>query len=304
MRFWLDKGVDGFRVDVITQLIKDAQFRDEPPNPTWDGIRLMHSLNRIYTKNLPEVHAIIRQMRALLDQYGDRMMVGETYLPNEELVRYYGAQHDECHLPFNFQCIRLSWDAPIVRRAVDAYDAILPEGAWGDWVLGNHDKHRVATRIGTAQARVANMFLLTLRGTPTTYYGEEIGMTDGVIPPEFVQDPSALNQPEIAHIVGRDPERTPMQWDASPNAGFARAGVRTWLPVADNYLTCNVAQQERDPGSMLHLYRALAQLRAPELAPHLSNGQSPPPPPCPVPTAQLPSLFARFLEKRFHHDHR
>jgi alpha-glucosidase len=110
------------------------------------------------------------------------------------------------------------------------------------------------------------MFLLTLRGTPTTYYGEEIGMQDGAIPPEFVQDPPALKQPSIAHIIGRDPERTPMQWDDSPNAGFARADVCTWLPVADNYTTCNVAAQERDPGSMLNFYRALVQLRKDEPA--------------------------------------
>ena len=266
MRFWLDKGIDGFRVDVITRMIKDDQFRDEPPNPDWNGVNPYDSLLHIYTKNIPEVHTIAREMRALLEQYPDRVLIGETYLPNHELVNYYGAQNDECHLPFNFQCILLPWNAQTMRRAVDAYDASLPPGAWGNWVLGNHDQHRVATRAGVAQARVANMFLLTLRGTPTTYYGEEIGMQDGAIPPEFVQDPPALKQPSIAHIIGRDPERTPMQWDDSPNAGFARAGVRTWLPVADNYTTCNVAAQERDPGSMLNFYRALVQLRKDEPA--------------------------------------
>jgi len=153
-----------------------------------------------------------------------------------------------------------------MRRAVDAYDASLPKDAWGNWVLGNHDQHRVATRAGIAQARVANMFLLTLRGTPTTYYGEEIGMEDGMIPPEFIQDPPALKQPHIAHLIGRDPERAPMQWDDSPNAGFTRAGVRTWLPVADNYTIRNVAAQARDPGSILNLYRTLVQLRKDEPA--------------------------------------
>jgi alpha-glucosidase len=113
---------------------------------------------------------------------------------------------------------------------------------------------------------MANMLLLTLRGTPTTYYGEEIGMENGHIPPEFVQDPPAVNQPEIAHIVGRDPVRTPMQWDDSPQAGFSQA--QPWLPVAANYPTCNVAQQEEDPTSMLNLYRALAHLRQAEPALH------------------------------------
>jgi alpha-glucosidase len=262
MRFWLDRGVDGFRVDVIWLMMKDPLFRDEPPNPTWDGVNPHNSLKHIYTANLPEVHGLIRQMREVLDDYADRMMVGEIYMPNEDLVTYYGGPAgNECHLPFNFQLIHAPWDAAAVRRMVDGYEAILPVGAWPNWVLGNHDQHRLATRIGPAQARVASMLLLTLRGTPTCYYGDEIGMENVAIPPELVQDPPALNQPEIAHLVGRDPERTPMQWDASPNAGFARAGVRTWLPVADDYVTRNVAMQDQDPTSMLSFYRALTALR-------------------------------------------
>ena len=151
------------------------------------------------------------------------------------------------------------------------YEAALPAGAWPNWVLGNHDQHRMATRIGPAQARVANMLLLTLRGTPTTYYGEEIGMHDVEIPPHMVQDPPALNQPDVAHIVGRDPERTPMQWDASPNAGFAAAGVPPWLPLAADYARNNVAVQTKDAASMLSLYRALAALRTAEPALHAGD---------------------------------
>ncbi len=274
MRFWLDRGVDGFRVDVITLLIKDAQFRDEPPNPAWNGVRLYDSLRHIYTANQPEVHGIIRLMRAVLDEYGDRVMVGETYLPNAELAKYYGPNLDECHLPFNFQLIAMNWQAQAVRQAVDAYESALPPGAWPNWVLGNHDRARIATRVGAAQARVANMFLLTLRGTPTTYYGEEIGMENVVIPPEYIQDPPALNEPQIAGLVGRDPERTPMQWDASPNAGFAAADVRPWLPLASDYLTRNVARQDEDPASMLNLYRALTALRRAEPALHAGDYQS------------------------------
>ncbi len=267
MRFWLDRGVDGFRVDVIWLMTKDPLFRDEPPNPAWDGVNPHNSLKHIYTANLPEVHGLIREMRKVLDAYTDRMMVGEIYMPNEDLVTYYGEPSGaECHLPFNFQLIHAPWDAATVRRMVDAYDAILPAGAWPNWVLGNHDQHRLATRVGPAQARVANMLLLTLRGTPTCYYGDEIGMENVLIPPEMVQDPPAVNQPEIAHLVGRDPERTPMQWDASPNAGFARVGVRTWLPVADDYPTRNVAAQSDDPASMLNFYRALTALRQSEPA--------------------------------------
>jgi alpha-glucosidase len=267
MRFWLDKGVDGFRVDVIWLMLKDELLRDEPLNPDWDGVEPFASLQHIYTQGLPGVHDIIRQMRAVLDEYDARMMVGEIYLPFDELVTYYGRAHDECHLPFNFHLIaNKTWSATAVRQLVADYEAALPEGAWPNWVLGNHDQHRLATRIGAAQARIANMLLLTLRGTPTTYYGEEIGMMDGHIPPEFIQDPPAVNQPEIAHIVGRDPERTPMQWDATPHAGFTVAAAQPWLPVAANYPTCNVAAQNEDPTSMLSLYRALARLRWDEAA--------------------------------------
>ncbi len=258
-------------MDVIWLMMKDPLFRDEPPNPTWDGVNPHNSLNHIYTANLPEVHDLIREMRQVLDAYDDRMMVGEIYMPNEDLVTYYGdPAGDECHLPFNFQLINAPWDATAVRRMVDAYEAILPAGAWPNWVLGNHDQHRLATRIGPAQARVANMLLLTLRGTPTCYYGDEIGMENVPIPPEMVQDPPALNQPEIAHLVGRDPERTPMQWDATPNAGFAPAGVRTWLPLAPDFAVRNVAVQDQDPASFLSFYRRLTALRRAE--PALSIG--------------------------------
>lgn len=268
--FWMRKGVDGLRVDVIWLMMKDPDLRDNPPNPDWDGVNPFNSIIHKYNMGLPEVHDLIKEFRAVLDRYPERFMIGEIYLPNEELMHYYG-NNDECHTPYNMQLIHTKWDAKEVRKAVDAYDAILPDGAQPNWVLGNHDQHRVASRIGRDQARVANMLLLTLRGTPTTYYGEELGMTNAVIPPEFVQDPPAVNQPEIAHIVGRDPERTPMQWDDSPNAGFSEAGVQTWLPVNENYLYINVKEEETDALSFLALYKALSHLRRAE--PALHDGQ-------------------------------
>lgn len=261
MRFWLDKGVDGFRIDVIWLMIKDEELRDNPPNPDWDGKNPHDSQLHRYSADRPEVHDLIREMRQVLDGYDERMMVGEIYLPNEDLVTYYGRDLDECHLPFNFRLILTPWNARAVRRVIEEYEAALPEGAWPNWVLGNHDQHRVATRVGPDQARVAQMLLLTLRGTPTCYYGDELGMENVTIPPDRIQDPPALNQPEIAHIVGRDPERTPMQWDATPNAGFADAGVNPWLPVADDYGARNVAVQSQDSASMLTLYRRLVALR-------------------------------------------
>ena len=270
MRFWLDRGVDGFRVDVIWLMMKDELLRDEPPNPNWDGVEPLNSIQHTRTGNLPEVHGLIRQMRALLDQYDQRMMVGEIYLPNADLVKYYGHNQDECHLPFNFQLIQTPWTASAVRKAVDDYEAAIRGHGWANWVLGNHDQHRLATRVGRKQARVANMLLLTLRGTPTCYYGDEIGMADVSIPAAFIQDPAAVNQPEIAHIVGRDPERTPMQWDDSPNAGFTPAGVQSWLPVGDDFETRNVAAQSLDPRSFLSMFQALTSLRRAE--PALSIG--------------------------------
>lgn len=268
MRFWLDKGVDGFRVDVIWLMLKDEHLRDEPLSPAWDGVNPHGSLQHIYTQNVDGIHDIVRQMRSVLDDYDERMMVGEIYLPYEELMAYYGASLDECHLPFNFHLIDAEWQAQTIRDLVERYERSLPQSAWPNWVVGNHDRHRIASRIGGKQARLANMLLLTLRGTPTTYYGEEIGMENVSIPPQFVQDPPAVNQPEIAHLIGRDPVRTPMQWDNSPHAGFTSRGVEPWLPVADNYRECNVTVQDADKTSMLSLYRTLAALRARELALH------------------------------------
>jgi len=263
MRFWLDKGVDGFRVDVISRMMKDSEFRDEPSDPAWDGVRPYLSLQHIYTMNLPEVHDLIQQMRKVLDEYDERMMVGEIYLPNADLMKYYGTpDRPECHLPFNFQLIRARWDASVIRKMVDDYELALPEGAWPNWVLGNHDKDRVATRVTPAQARVANMMLLTLRGTPTCYYGDELGMENVPIPLEMVQDPPAVNQPEIAHIVGRDPVRTPMQWEDSPNAGFSASDAKSlWLPLAKSYRQVNVKVQLEDKKSFLNFFCKLLDYR-------------------------------------------
>lgn len=271
MRFWLDKGIDGFRVDVIEFMLKDEQLRDEPANPHWDGVDPHGRLHHIHTRNLPGVHDLIRQMRAVVDEYDDRVMIGEVFLFDEAIAAYYGEKGDGCHLPFNFRLIYKEWDAEVVRHAVDSYEEALSGEQWPNWVLGNHDQHRIATRLGYSQTRVANMLLLTLRGTPTTYYGDEIGMEDVPIPLEKAKDPSAVNQPEVAHIMGRDPERTPMQWDDSPNAGFTEPDVEPWLPLAEDFQTRNVALQEQDPTSMLNFYRTLTRLRRTEPALHVGD---------------------------------
>jgi alpha-glucosidase len=268
LRFWLDRGVDGFRVDVIWHIVKDDQYRDNLPDPDYTPTQAPHrKLLATYNTDRPEVHDIIGEMRKVLDEYDDRMMVGEIYLPLERMVTYYGSKGDGVHLPFNFQLIELPWHARAIADAIDRYEALLPSYGWPNWVLGNHDNPRIATRVGRDQARVAAMLLLTLRGTPTLYYGDEIGMHNVAIPPESVQDPFEKNVPGLG--LGRDPCRTPMQWSADENAGFSTA--TSWLPIADDYAKINVEEAMRDPHSALNLNRRLVELRRHE--PALAVGQ-------------------------------
>jgi len=258
LRFWLRRGVDGFRVDVIWHMIKDAEFRDNPRNPTWTpDQRPYDEYLPVHTADQPEVHEVIREMRRVFDEFEDRVMIGEIYLPLERLVTYYGEDMSGAHLPFNFQLILAPWDARHIAELIDAYEAAIPPGGWPNWVLGNHDQHRIATRVGTEQARVAAMMLLTLRGTPTLYYGDEIGMHDVDIPQDRVQDPFEKNVPGMG--LGRDPQRTPMQWTPEANAGFTTG--EPWLPIADDYETINVQVQRDDPDSILSLYNRLIELR-------------------------------------------
>ena len=258
LRFWLDRGVDGFRVDVLWMLIKDDQFRDNPVNPGYVPGELSYKrLLPLYTANRPEVHEIVAEMRAVLDGYPDRVLIGEIYLPIEDLVAYYGRDLKGAHLPFNFQLIQAAWNAPSIAQIMKEYEAVLPRGAWPNWVLGNHDKARIASRIGDAQARVAALLLLTLRGTPTIYYGEEIGMKDVPIAPEEVQDPAEKNEPGLG--LGRDPERTPMPWDGSPLAGFTSG--TPWLPLGPDHVSVNVSAMSESRDSILNLYRRLIELR-------------------------------------------
>jgi alpha-glucosidase len=258
MRFWLRRGVDGFRVDVIWHLIKDDRFRDNPPNPHYRPGRPPHEkLLPRYTADQPEVHGVIAEMRGVIDEFEHRVLIGEIYLPFERLVAYYGKALAGAHLPFNFALLSASWNARAIEKIIAEYEGLLPSGAWPNWVLGNHDRPRVASRVGAAQARVAAMLLLTLRGTPTLYYGDEIGMHQVAIAPGQVQDPFEKNVPGIG--VGRDGCRTPMQWDATPHAGFSAA--QPWLPVPDDFVHKNAANLGADKQSILNLYRALIKLR-------------------------------------------
>jgi alpha-glucosidase len=258
MRFWLRKGVDGFRVDVIWHLIKDAEFRDNPPNPNFREGRPPHEkILPLQTTDQAEVHDVIAEMRRVIEEFDSRVLIGEIYLPLERLVAYYGKDLSGAHLPFNFALLPAPWHARAIEKIIFQYEQVLPAGAWPNWVLGNHDRPRVASRVGQDQARVAAMLLLSLRGTPTLYYGDEIGMHQVAIAPDQVRDPFEKNVPGIG--VGRDGCRTPMQWNATPNAGFSTSSP--WLPLADDFIHENVVNLEADSRSILNLYKALIGLR-------------------------------------------
>jgi len=301
LRFWLDRGVDGFRMDVLWLLIKDAFFRNNPPNPEYHGgMQDLASTLPVFTADQPETHKIVAEMRSILDSYGptvlqnvfdknlhpensegpasrtpaglpgsgsNRVLIGEIYLPLQALVRYYGEPEPDpktpqlrgANLPFNFHLIQSQWHAEAIAHIIRTYESLLPAGAWPNYVLGNHDQSRLATRIGPQQARAAAMLLLTLRGTPTLYYGDELGMEDVPIAPDQVKDPAEKNEPGKGR--GRDPERSPMLWLDTPNAGFTSPAATPWLPLQHDWQTENAAAQSQRPRSMLTLYRKLLQLR-------------------------------------------
>lgn len=262
MRYWLKRGVDGFRVDVMWHMIKDKQLRNNPVNPDYEQHMPTYSQQLpVYSTDQPEVHEVVRKMRHVMEEFeGDRVMIGEIYLPIQQLMAYYGADNKGAHLPFNFQLLSLPWEATSLSVAIDQYEGALPDQGWPNWVLSNHDQHRIASRVGQLQARVAAMLLLTLRGTPTIYYGDEIGMRNVAIPFDEVQDPQGLNMPD--KNLSRDPSRTPMQWDSSINAGFTEG--KPWLRLAKTYQRANVTTQKNDPYSMLSLYRQLITIRRKE----------------------------------------
>jgi alpha-glucosidase len=264
-RFWLDRGVDGFRIDVAPMVAKHPDLLDNPPNPepAREHSRLGSWLTQLHLHdhNHPDMHELYRAFRSMLDDYpGERVSVGELHHPDfDTWAAYYGERQDEIHVPFNFHVINSPWRADAVRRSVEGVEGALPPGAWASWVLGNHDQPRFASpeRAGRDQARVGMLMLLTLRGTPTIYYGEEIGMVDVPVASAEARDPLERREPGR----GRDPERSPMQWDASDNGGFCPPGVTPWLPLAPDTNVVNVAGQAEDPGSLLTLTRDLLRLR-------------------------------------------
>lgn len=267
VRFWLERGVDGFRIDVAHFLMKDPELRDNPLNPSRS--RSIHkplgdydTQIHLYDKGHPDIHRAYRDFRKLLDDYSKdqpRMSMGEIHIFNmDEWVLYYGKDLDEIHFPINFSLLGANWQADSIRKLVEDLESSLPPGAWPNYVLANHDDQRILSRYGTENARSAAMLLLTLRGTPVLYYGDEIGMKDVDIPPELRLDPAGIRQSGQ----GRDPNRTPMQWSNEIWAGFSPPHVqKTWLPISDDHKDINLKEQLNDPDSIFSYYRDLLKLR-------------------------------------------
>ena len=271
VRFWLERGADGLRVDSAHYILKDPGLRDNPPNPfpertLYKPLGEYDSQLHVYDRDHEDTHNVYRDLRCLLEKYTlvdphhPRLLVGEVPIFDwRKWVTYYGVNRDELHMPFNFGLLGAIDDAGNVRQMVNTIEDVLPPDAWPSYVLGSHDESRIATRVGRDQARVAMMLLLTLRGTPVVYYGDEIGMTDVQIPADRVHDPWERQVPGKG--LGRDPERTPMQWDESLHAGFCAPFAQPWLPLPEDAEQCNVAGQLEDVGSMLTLTRRLLDVR-------------------------------------------
>lgn len=279
VRFWLDLGVDGFRVDAAHHIMKDPLERDNPPAPSdhetpWKSMGEYDRWLHLYDAGHPDVHDAHRRFRSEVDKYdSDALTIGEMHIFDmPEWASYYGAQLDEFTMPFNFQLMATDWDAPSVRATVELVMRNLPEGAWTNWTMGNHDETRLASRLPEGQERNAATLVLTLRGTPFLYYGDELGMRETVTVGITSRDPWGRNVEGLS----RDGARTPMQWSPGPHAGFTAAGVPPWLPVGLASREVNVETELGDESSILNMYRRLIALRKASPALRIGSFESDP----------------------------
>jgi glycosidase len=260
LRFWLDRGIDGFRMDVVHFMAKDPLMRSNPianasPHAPAE-LKEYETQVHLYDKGHDDIFAMHARIRAVLDEYDDRFAVGEIHESDwTQWAKYYGTDGDGLHMPFNFSLLWTPWDANAFRHQIMGQESVLPEGAWGNHVLGNHDEPRFATRFGPERVRAAAVLLLTLKGTPTLYYGEELGLVDCAVTPGDEQDPWGKKHPDL----NRDGCRSPMQWNQDQGMGFTLPTVTPWLPFADP--STSVADQLDDAGSTLTLYRSLINVR-------------------------------------------
>ncbi|NEO83001.1 MAG: alpha-glucosidase [Spirulina sp. SIO3F2] len=274
VRFWLDRGVDGFRLDASSAYSKDPFFRENPLKYGATDKNAYNNYHHLYEKNLPDNHQIIREIRAILDEYeGDRVLIGETFIDSRlyDSVIFYGINNDELHLPITFEFPFSPWYPGYLQREIENKETTTPPGAWPSYFLDNHDIPRHLSRWiecslcvdSVAIAKAAATLLLTVRGTPFLYYGQELGMVDHTdIPEDQLQDRAVVKSETGETPPPRDGARTPMQWDDSPHAGFSFGeAVKPWLPVHPNYTEMNVQQALQDPDSIWNFYRQLLQVR-------------------------------------------
>lgn len=273
IRFWLDKGVDGFRLDASSVYSKDKYFRFNPVKFGATDKNDYNNQHHLYNKNLPENHQIIKEIRQSIEDYDERVIIGETFIDNRlyDSIVFYGINNDELHLPFTFEFAFSPWYPGYLQREIEKKEFITPPGAWPAYFLDNHDIPRHLSRWiecslctnPKAIAKAAATILLTVRGTPVLYYGQEIGMVNHLtIPPEKARDKAVANPDSGESVTSRDGARTPMQWDDSAQAGFSFGqNVEPWLPVNENYLEVNVEKELSENDSILNFHRALLQVR-------------------------------------------
>lgn len=263
LKFWLKHGVDGFRTDAVSHLFEDEEFRDDPPNPNYVSGKdnpynsFLHTYSQAYSQGKEETFDVVNSMCNVLGAYENKFLLSEVYADLAGLMKFYKACTNKIHAPFNFNLISLPWDAEVYRKFIDDFESLLGPDDEPNYVLGNHDQSRVSSRLGELRARLMAILIFTLRGMPFIYYGDEIGMEDVKIPPEKILDPSEKRVPGFG--LGRDPERTPMQWNSGNYAGFS--DVEPWLPIGEKFRTYNVESELADPKSILNLYRRLIHFR-------------------------------------------
>lgn len=259
LRFWLARGVDGFRIDMISWLSKDQLFRDDPINHDFIEGKTFFNFDKLlheYSKDGPNLFTYLKEIADVINSYPDTVSIGEVdyYIPLNRLVEYYG-DGNLIKLPGNFRLIYMNWEAKALSAFINEYNYVLPEYAWPNNQLGNHDIPRIATRLGKKRALLGALMLLTLKGTPFIYYGEELGMENVLIPQEQIMDPVE----KVQAGTGRDPERTPMQWNDNNYAGFSQN--KPWLPVSPNYRKKNVEMERMEEKSFLNFYQQLISYR-------------------------------------------
>jgi alpha-glucosidase len=258
LRFWMRRDVDGFRVDASAVLIEDERLRDDPPDPEADrNTPPPQRLKRIFTDDRRNSMTCLEELRQVIDEFEHRMLAGEVQGKTERIGHFYGEARPRLHLPLNFALLDSPWDALSLQANIDAYFNAIPEGAWPCWVIGGHDKKRIASKLGQAQLRNLAVLLLTLRGTPFLFAGDEIGIEQVDIPPDRVQDP--FEKLVGGYGLNRDGERAPMRWNGSAYGGFSNA--EPWLPMGHGVAERNVELLKSDRQSLLWLYHDLMQLR-------------------------------------------